>query len=75
MVEPFLDRNIIPTIADTNWNDDNIGYARTIDVSKIASPCMLSYDATKEGTGKEKDNPIANNHTFLLTNLRMGFKE
>ena len=75
MFEPFLERNMIPIIAGRSWNADKIGYARAIDVANISSPCISSYADVIDGTRKEKDKPIANNQTFLETNLSIGFKE
>jgi hypothetical protein len=71
----FLVRNMTPIIAGTNWNEDNIGYARAINVAYTGSPSMSSYAAGTVAIRNEKDKPIANNQTFLLTDLRIGFRE
>jgi hypothetical protein len=72
---PLLVRYMTPIIAGTSWNDANIGYASKTVAVNASSSKISSYTPKKDGIRKEKDKPIANNQTFLLTDLRTGFRE
>jgi hypothetical protein len=65
----------MPIIAGANLTEANIGYASAIDTANASSPDISSCAARIDGIVKAIDKPIANNQTFLLIELRMGFKD